>query len=101
MPDVRIYQPAKSPMQSGRSKSYWLLEFEPGAARQRDRLMGWTGSRDMRDQLHMKFPTKEDAVAFAETNGFVYQVQAQRAHRIPSKNYADNFIAGRAKNWTH
>ena len=88
-------------MQSGRSKSYWLLEFEPGAARPRDRLMGWTGSRDTRDQLHLKFPTAEDAIAFAERNGLDYQLQAPRAHRVRPKNYADNFSADRANNWTH
>ncbi len=102
LPDVRIYQPAKTAMQSGRAKTrYWLLEFEPGAAKQRDRLMGWCGSRDMLDEVRLKFPTAEDAIAFAEKNGLDYRVQAPRAHRTRPKSYADNFSAGRASNWTH
>ncbi len=102
LPDVRIYQPAKTAMQSGRAKTrYWLLEFEPGAAKQRDRLMGWCGSRDMLDQVRIKFPSAADAIAFAEKNGLDYRVQAPRAHRTRPKSYADNFSAGRTSNWTH
>ncbi len=89
-------------MQSGRAKTgYWVLEFEPGAACGRDSLMGWTGSGDTRDQIHMKFPTAEDAVAFAERNRLDYRIRPGRAHQMRPKSYADNFIAGRKSNWTH
>ena len=102
MSDVRIYRPAKSAMQSGRAGTgHWLLEFAPGAARARDRLMGWTGSSDTMDQIHMKFPSREDAVAFAEKHGLDYRVEAPRERRIRPKNYADNFAAERDGNWTH
>ncbi len=39
MPSVRIYQPAKSAMQSGRTgTARWLLEYAPRAAQRRDPL---------------------------------------------------------------
>jgi hypothetical protein len=55
---VRIYQPSKTAMQSGRGGTKrWMLEFEPGARREMDPLMGWTSSRDTRAQIRMSFET--------------------------------------------
>ncbi len=55
MTEVRIYQPAKTAMQSGLANTRkWVLEFEPGAAKSIDPLMGWTGSADTREQLKIK-----------------------------------------------
>jgi hypothetical protein len=101
---ARIYRPAKTAMQSGRAKTHqWLLEFEPSSAKERDRLMGWTGSRDMAcDEVRLRFPTEEEAVAFAEKHGLDYQVVAPRERRIRPKAYADNFRPDRIQgNWTH
>ncbi|MCZ8152319.1 MAG: ETC complex I subunit, partial [Rhodobacteraceae bacterium] len=40
---ARIYQPAKTAMQSGTAKAKgWVLEFAPASAREVDPLMGWT-----------------------------------------------------------
>ena len=42
---ARIYQPAKTAMQSGTAKTTtWVLEFAPASAREVDPLMGWTSS---------------------------------------------------------
>ena len=42
MSEARIYQPAKTAMQSGRAKTNsWVLEFEPAEARRADPLMAW------------------------------------------------------------
>jgi hypothetical protein len=44
---ARIYQPAKTAMQSGTAKTHqWVLEFAPASAREVDPLMGWTSSSD-------------------------------------------------------
>jgi hypothetical protein len=90
-------------MQSGRAKTrVWLMEFEPGAAKTVDRLIGWVGSRDMRfDEVRLLFPSRDEAVAFAEKHGFDYEVCAARERLVKPKNYADNFRPDRTGNWTH
>ncbi|MGF1625569.1 MAG: ETC complex I subunit [Alphaproteobacteria bacterium] len=100
--DVRIYRPAKNAMQSGKAKTKeWVLEFEPTAPRTHDPLMGWTSSRDTRQQLRLRFSTKEEAVAYARAEGLMYTVQEPKPHRIQPKAYADNFAYGRRQPWTH
>ncbi len=90
---VRIYRPAKTPMQSGQrgNAKAWLLEYEPVAPKRPDRLMGWLGSNDTTQQIRLKFATREDAVAFAERKGLDYQVAGERQQRHAAKNYSDNF----------
>ena len=102
MPDVRIYQPAKTAMQSGRANiKEWVLEFEPGSRKETDTLMGWTGSRDTNGQIRMRFASKEDAVAFAQKHKLSYQVSDPKKRRIKPKAYSDNFAFGRKTLWTH
>ena len=102
MPRVRIYQPAKNAMQSGRAKTRnWLVEFETESAQRPDALMGWAGQGDTRRQVWLRFETKEDAIAYAEKHGLEYQVQAPRERKIRHKSYSDNFRFGRDGNWTH
>jgi hypothetical protein len=88
----RIFQPPKSSMQSGRGKTlYWQLEYELPTARRPEPLMGWTSSGDTLNQVKIKFPTKEEAVAFAERQGFDYSVELPKPHRVRPRSYADNF----------
>lgn len=102
MPDVRIYQPAKTAMQSGRANvKKWVLEFEPGSRKETDTLMGWVGSSDTNGQVRMRFSSKEDAMAFAKKNGLSFQVFDPKKRRIKPKAYADNFAFGRKTLWTH
>ena len=92
MTDVRIYKPSKTAMQSGRRNVLsWVLEFEPGEAKQTDPLMGWIGSGDTRAQVQLKFDSKEEAVAFAKKNNLIVHIQDPKSRRIRHKNYADNF----------
>ena len=72
---ARIYQPARSAMQSVQSKGDWLLEYEPEKPREIEPLMGWTSSADMRSQVKLRFDTKEEAIAYAERNGIAYRVE--------------------------
>ena len=72
---ARIYQPARSAMQSVQGKDEWLLEYEPEKPREIEPLMGWTSSSDMRSQVKLKFDTKEEAIAYAERNGIAYRVE--------------------------
>ena len=90
--DVRIYRPAKTAMQSGRFNTQdWVLEFEPTAGPQLDPLMGWAGSRDTLQQVQLRFPTKEGAVAFAKHRGLTYRVQEPGDRVVKPKSYAGNF----------
>ena len=92
MTEARIYRPARTAMQSGQANTRkWVLEFEPGAAKSIDPLMGWTGSTDTREQVHMKFDSRDEAVAFAKKNGLAFRVEEPKTRRIRPKNYADNF----------
>ena len=102
MPAVRIYQPRKNAMQSGRGKTrYWIVEFEPGAQAQNDALMDWVGKGDTRNQVKMRFKTSDEAVAFCKTRGLPYQLIEPKARRVHRKSYSDNFSYTRDKNWTH
>ena len=90
--EVKIYQPAKTAMQSGRANmKCWVIEYEPEEAKQADALMGWTGSGDMRGQVKMRFATREEAIAYAERNQLSYQVKDPKVRKIKPKSYADNF----------
>ena len=89
---ARIYQPAKSAMQSGRANTRsWILEFEPRAAKLIDPLMGWTGSRDTDGQVRMRFPGQAEAEAFAKRHGLTYVVEPSEPRTVAPKSYADNF----------
>ena len=102
MPAVRVYQPRKNAMQSGRAKTkHWMVEFEPGAQPANDTLMGWVGQGDTRNQLKMRFESRDDAVAFCTRNGLEFQVIEPQARKLQRKSYSDNFSPDRDKNWTH
>ena len=99
---ARIYCPAKTAMQSGTAKTqYWVLDFEPVAPREADPLMGWASSSDMRQQLALRFSTKEDAVAYAARNGIPYRIYEPHTRKPFKRSYADNFKYGRMGSWTH
>ena len=99
---ARIYKPSKTAMQSGHANTKaWALDFEPEQPREIEPLMGWTSSGDMRQQLRLRFPSKEEAVAYCERHGIPYQVFEAKpaARRIAA--YADNFAFARRDAWTH
>jgi len=99
---ARIYKPAKTAMQSGIAKTKdWVLDFEPEEPRQVEPLMGWTSSGDMRQQLHLRFASKEEAIAYCERHGVVYQVAEIKPSRRRGLSYADNFAFKRRDAWTH
>jgi hypothetical protein len=98
MSQVRIYQPTKTAMQSGRSKlGLWVLEYAPAAAKRADPLMGWIGSNDTSGQVKMRFKTLDEAVAFAKRNDFDYSVTMPKVRKIQPKNYSANFAYDRVE----
>jgi hypothetical protein len=99
---ARIYKPARTAMQSGPARTKeWVLEYEPEVAREIDPLMGWTSSRDMKQQLQLSFDTKDEAVAYAERNGIPFRLAEPKPRQPVRKSYSDNFRFGRLGSWTH
>jgi hypothetical protein len=99
---ARIFQQPKTAMQSGVANTHhWVLEWAPAGQGQQDALMGWYGSLDTQAQVHLHFPTREEAIAYAERRGLDYDVELPPIRVHTPKIYADNFKYGRLENWTH
>ncbi len=101
---ARIYQPAKTAMQSGSAKTHhWVLEFAPASAREVDPLMGWTSSGDTQAQVRLRFDSREAAVAYAAAKGIEAEVQEPKARKpvIRPRGYGENFATDRKGAWTH
>ncbi|TXJ19237.1 MAG: ETC complex I subunit [Afipia sp.] len=99
---ARIFKPAKNAMQSGAAKTkLWQLDYEPEQPRVVEPLMGWTSSSDMKQQLTLRFDTKEEAIAYCERQGIAYQVLEPKELQPRVKAYADNFAFRRPEPWTH
>ena len=96
---ARIFKPARTAMQQGKANTReWILEFEPAHARSHDPLMGWTSSRDTRQQVRLTFDTKEAAIAYAKKHGIDYLLkEAAVEHGIRPKSYAENFRWNRVR----
>jgi NADH dehydrogenase len=101
---ARIYQPAKTAMQSGTAKTHhWELAFPPASAREVDPLMGWTSSSDTQAQVRLRFETKEAALAYAREHGIdaVVIEPKKRRPNIRPRGYGENFAPDRKGAWTH
>lgn len=99
-PLAKIYQPAKTAMQSGKGKTrYWLLEYEKPSAGRPDALMGWNSMPDTIAQVKLRFASKEEAVAYAAAKKLDYVVKEPKKPVVPPKAYAENFSAGKRKAW--
>lgn len=89
---AKIYRPSKTAMQSGHGKSgHWVLEYELTTARRPESLMGWVASGDTLNQVRLRFNTAEDAVKYAEKQGWLYTVYPVHDRKIRPRNYGDNF----------
>jgi hypothetical protein len=99
---ARIFQQPKTAMQSGTAGTHdWVLEWAPAGRQRPDALMGWAGGGATSNQVHLRFPTQAEAVAYAARHGVEYDLELppKRVHK--PKAYADNFKFGRLENWTH
>ncbi|KAJ0385562.1 hypothetical protein COL922a_006140 [Colletotrichum nupharicola] len=92
---VRIYQEAKPATQSGDWQGHhWRMDWDilPKGHRWENPLMGWQSSGDMMQGTKLNFKSKEDAIHFAEKQGYEYFVQEPQSRRIRPKAYANNFL---------
>ncbi|KAK6533363.1 NADH:ubiquinone oxidoreductase 21kD subunit [Orbilia ellipsospora] len=91
---VRIYKPTKNAMQSSnfRGKT-WRMDWDVlgKGHRWENPLMGWQSSADFVQGTHLSFRSKEEAIYFAEKQGYEYFVQEPKEREIVSKAYANNF----------
>ena len=102
MPTARIYLPAKTAMQSGTAKTKsWVLDFEEAAPKAVEPLMGWTSSADTRQQVQLRFASKDEAIAYCEHHGIAYRVFDPKPPKRQVIAYADNFAYSRRNPWTH
>jgi len=89
---VHIYKPSKNTMQSGLAKTkLWVLEYEPETRRLPEPLMGWTASGDTTNQVKLRFPSAEAAVAHAREQGWEYSLDQAHDRVVKPRNYVDNF----------
>jgi len=99
---ARIYKPAKTAMQSGKARTKnWELEYEPSEPLEIEPLMGWTSSSDMRQQIHLRFETKVEAIAYCERHRIPYEVEEPNEPSRRVIAYSDNFAYTRRNPWTH
>lgn len=91
--EARIYQPAKTATSSGRFRTRsWVVKMEPTSPARPDVLMGWIGSDDTTQQIELRFPSCEAAVAYCERNNIAYSISNPQQQGVRPKAYADNFI---------
>ncbi|KAI9799821.1 MAG: hypothetical protein M1825_004381 [Sarcosagium campestre] len=92
---VRIYRPAKTATQSGDWHGHhWRMDWDPlgKGDRWENPLMGWQSSADFMQGTHLNFTTQEDAIRFAEKQGYEYFVQEPNERKFVPKAYANNFV---------
>ncbi|KAL9104066.1 MAG: hypothetical protein Q9163_000963 [Psora crenata] len=92
---VRIYRPAKTATQSGDWHAHhWRMDWDilQKGHRWENPLMGWQASADYLQSTHLNFKSKEDAIHFAQKQGYEYFVQEYNERQFIPKTYANNFL---------
>jgi NADH dehydrogenase (ubiquinone) Fe-S protein 4 len=92
---IRIYKPSKTATQSGDWHGMtWLMDWDPlpKGHRWENPLIGWQSSADFMQSERIGFKSKEDAIRFANKQGYEYFVQEPNERRIIPKAYANQFV---------
>jgi hypothetical protein len=97
---AKIFQPAKTAMQSGKGKTrQWILEYVKPQPGRPDALMGWNTMPDTITELKLFFATKDEAVTYATAKGIPFEVIEPKTTVVPPKAYAENFSFNRRNSW--
>ncbi|MBL4854966.1 MAG: ETC complex I subunit [Robiginitomaculum sp.] len=97
-----IRRPAPDALQSGGyGYEKWVLEFPRDYKIAVDPLTGNTGTADMMQEVKLSFESKEDAVAYAKTNGIAFQLLERKQQTPKGRSYGENFAFARKFPWTH
>jgi NADH dehydrogenase (ubiquinone) Fe-S protein 4 len=92
---TRIYKASKPATQSGTWHGHhWRMDWDilQKGHRWENPLMGWQSSGDYMQGTHLNFKSKEDAILFAQKQGYEYFVQEPNERRFVPKAYANNFV---------
>ena len=99
---AKIYKPAKTAMQSGRSKTKrWVLDYPRASKVVPEPLMGWQASTDTAQQVKLYFENSDAAIAYCKANNIAFDLVRPKQRRLRKKAYADNFAFDRLGSWTH
>ena len=89
-----IYRNPKSAMQSGKKNTKkWLMTLlEENNSRSISSPLSWVGSDDTNTQLQFNFSTKDQAIEFAKSKAYEFEVLDSHDPIIKPKSYANNFL---------
>jgi hypothetical protein len=90
-----IYRPAKTATQSGDWHGHkWRIDWDvlSKGHRWENPLMGWQSSADAMQGTRLDFNTKQDAINFANKQGYEYFVQEPNERQRVPKAYATQFV---------
>ncbi len=90
---VKISRPTKSAMQSGkRNTKKWLVTpIEEANIRSVNTVTGWVSASDTSSQFRFEFASKEEAIKFAQSRNFVFEIEEPKVASVKQKSYAGNF----------
>ncbi|GAA5830322.1 hypothetical protein JCM5353_007591 [Sporobolomyces roseus] len=91
---VRIFRPSPPATQSAKATSHhWRVDWDvlQGSGRWENPLMGWASSADYMQGTHVKFNSKQEAIAFCEKQGWEFYVQEPNVQKFVTKSYANNY----------
>jgi hypothetical protein len=90
---AKVYKNIFSATQSGKHKgNYWILEPLFSKNFIKDNLMGWSGGRDIKQQIKLKFNSLNDLERYAEQNKISLEIIQPKEKKVIIKSYSDNFI---------
>jgi hypothetical protein len=90
--DAIICKPTKSASQSGTANTkQWLMKFVHNGSRKIEPVMGWISSRDMMQEVTLKFHSLEEAKRYAQKQNISYQIIPETKHQLILRSYAQNF----------
>ena len=89
---AKVYKNIFSATQSGKHKGdCWILEPLISKNYVKDNLMGWSGCRDIKQQIKLKFNSLNDLERYAEQNKISLEIIQPKEKKIIIKSYSDNF----------
>lgn len=91
----RIYKEAKYATQNGnRNSQFWKLEWDilGKGNRWENDLTGYQSTADYMQATRINFDTKDQAVRFAESNGWDYYITEPKSRKFKKKEYSSNFF---------
>jgi hypothetical protein len=89
---VRIFKPIKNAMQSGVKPQKWhVVPLKGSGTSYISKQMGWLGTKDTIYQVDIKFETMQNAIEYAKSKGWEYEIITHNDRKIVQKSYSNNF----------